>query len=73
MIDLTITARNDGTAEDQGMTLVEIERACATLRRNGGTDDTHPWVQTSRVHRIRTISAEVDPDAGIDEIRGGEA
>jgi hypothetical protein len=57
MIDLTITARVDGTADTDGMALGELERALAALRRNGAHDGTRLDVRTNRAHRIRTITA----------------
>lgn len=64
MIDLTITARSDGTGDDDGMHLDEVERALAALRRNGATDDTRLDVRTNRAHRIRQITAlDLDDDS----------
>jgi hypothetical protein len=57
VIDLTITARNDGTEDSDGMRLAELERTLAAIRRNGGTDDTALDVRTSRTHRVRTVTA----------------
>jgi hypothetical protein len=57
MIDLTITARADGTGDTDGMPLGELERCLAAIRRNGGTDDTRLDVRTNRAHRIRTVTA----------------
>jgi hypothetical protein len=63
MIDLTITARNDGTGDTDGMALGEVERALAALRRNGAGDDTLLDVRTNRAHRIRQITAlDLDED-----------
>lgn len=62
-LDLTITARQDGTEDDDGMRLGELERTCARLRRNGGSDDTHLDVRTNRAHRVRTVTAlDLDDD-----------
>jgi hypothetical protein len=63
VIDLTITARNDGTGDDDGMRLAEIERTLRGLRRNGAVDDTRLDVRTNRAHRIRQITA-LDLDDG---------
>jgi hypothetical protein len=57
MIDLTITARTDGTADTDGMPLGELERALAALRRNGATDTTLLDVRTNRAHRVRQVTA----------------
>jgi hypothetical protein len=57
MIDLTITARNDGTADTDGMALGELERALTALRRNGATDTTLLDVRTNRAHRVRQVTA----------------
>lgn len=63
MIDLTITARRDGTGDDDGMRLAELERTLAALRRNGGADDTLLDVRTNRAHRVRTVTAfELDDE-----------
>lgn len=61
MIDLTITARQDGTGDTDGMPLGELERTLARLRRNGATDATRLDVRTNRAHRIRQVTA-VDLD-----------
>ena len=63
MINLTITAQADGTGEEHGMALAELERTCALLRANGGADDTQLDVRTNRAHRIRSITA-VELNAG---------
>jgi hypothetical protein len=70
MIDLTITARNDGTGDTDGMALAEVERALRGLRRNGATDDTLLDVRTNRAHRIRQITA-LDLDDEDDLVPGG--
>jgi hypothetical protein len=57
MIDLTITAQKDGSDEADGMPLGELERTCARLRANGGTDATQLDVRTNRAHRIRKVTA----------------
>jgi hypothetical protein len=57
MIDLTVTARQDGTEDADGMRLGELERTLAAIRRNGGTDDTMLDVRTNREHRIRSVTA----------------
>lgn len=58
-IDLTITARNDGTGPDYGMALGELEEACATLRSLGAAADTQLTVVPNRAHRLRTLTATV--------------
>lgn len=62
-LNLTVTARQDGTGEADGMRLAELERTLAAIRRNGGTDDTMLDVRTNREHRIRTVTAvDLDDD-----------
>lgn len=58
-IDLTITARNDGTTDADGMKLGELRRALDTLVANGGDDHTPLAVVSNRAHRVRTVSATV--------------
>jgi hypothetical protein len=58
-IDLTITARQDGTGPTDGMALGELEDTLATLRSLGATAHTHLVVVPNRAHRIRTITATV--------------
>jgi len=59
-VHLTITARNDGTGELDGMTLGELEGALARIRLNGGQDDDPLDVRTNRAHRVRQVTADVD-------------
>lgn len=70
MIDLTITARNDGSAETDGMALAELERTCAALRRNGADDGTVLDVRTNRAHRIRSVTAFDLDDEGTAQANG---
>lgn len=58
-IDLTITARQDGTGPADGMRVGELEKALATLRSLGAEDDTVLIVVPNRAHRLRTITATV--------------
>jgi hypothetical protein len=58
-IDLTITARRDGTGDDDGMRVGELEEACRTLRNLGATSETALTVVPNRAHRVRTITATV--------------
>lgn len=58
-IDLTITARNDGTGPADGMRVAELETALATLRSLGAGDDTMLVVVPNRAHRLRTLTATV--------------
>lgn len=64
MIDLTITAHQDGTGPEDGMRLGELEATLRTLRQNGGQGDTLLTVATNRAHRVRTVGATVDPLLG---------
>jgi hypothetical protein len=59
-IDLTITARQDGTGPDDGMALGELEDTLATLRSLGATARTHLVVVPNRAHRVDAIAAEHD-------------
>lgn len=61
MIDLSITARQDGTGDEDGMRLGELERTLSRFRLNGATDETLLDVRTNRAHRVRQVTA-VDLD-----------
>lgn len=60
-IDLTITARQDGTEDTDGMALGELLDTLETLRRNGGDATTRLHVVVNRAHRVRTVTASVTP------------
>lgn len=69
MLNLTYTADNDGPAEDDGMTLPELESYLAHARDAGAGDTSVVTVQANRFRRIRVLTVEAVPDAGHDTAR----
>lgn len=59
MITMSSTADQDGTSNDDGMRLAEVERACARARQLGAGDDALLRVRVNRSLRVRTFTVDV--------------
>jgi hypothetical protein len=60
MIDLTITARSDGTGDDDGMSLAELADALHRIQAAGASPHLLPFVRVNRHGRIRSVGAVID-------------